>query len=76
MERVGLQPARYIQAAAYRTRYRDMKCHDTSISLLGYDMITNAYPQSRMFMHFLPDYNANAFNIFRIQVNIFSTKNN
>ena len=42
MERVGLQPARYIQAAAYRTisRYRDMKCHDISISLLGYDMIT------------------------------------
>ena len=43
MERVGLQPARYIQAAAYRTisRYRDMKCHDISISLLGYDMITS-----------------------------------
>ena len=43
MQRVGLQPARYIQAAAYRTisRYRDMKRHDISISLLGYDMITS-----------------------------------
>jgi len=42
MQRVGLQPARYIEAAAYRTisRYRDMKRHDISISLLGYDMIT------------------------------------
>ena len=38
MQRVGLQPARYIQAAAIR--YRDMKRHDISISLLGYDMIT------------------------------------
>jgi len=39
---VGLQPARYKEAAAYRTisRYRDMKRHDISISLLGYDMIT------------------------------------
>jgi len=43
MQRVGLQPARYIEDAAYRTilRYRDMKCHDISISMLGYDMITN-----------------------------------
>jgi len=43
MEPVGLHPAHYIQAAAYRTisRYRDMKCHDISISLLGYDMITS-----------------------------------
>jgi len=40
MQRVGLQPARYKEAAAYR-RYRDMKRHDISISLLGYDMITN-----------------------------------
>jgi len=42
MQRVGLQPARYIEATAYRTilRYRDMKCHDISISMLGYDMIT------------------------------------
>jgi len=39
MQRVGLQPARYIQAAAIR--YRDMKRHDISISLLGYDMITS-----------------------------------
>jgi len=33
---------RYKEAAAYRTisRYRDMKRHDISISLLGYDMIT------------------------------------
>ena len=48
MERVGLQPASYIQAAAYRTisRYRDMKCHDISISLLGYDMITSIGPHS------------------------------
>ena len=40
---VGLQPARYKEAAAYRTisRYRDMKRHDISISLLGYDMITS-----------------------------------
>jgi len=39
---VGLQPARHKEAAAYRTisRYRDMKRHDISISLLGYDMIT------------------------------------
>ena len=45
MERVGLQPARYIQAAAYRTisQYRDTKRHDISISLLGYDMITTQY---------------------------------
>jgi len=43
MQRVGLQTACYIKAAAYRTisRYRDMKCHDISISLLGYDMITS-----------------------------------
>ena len=43
MQHVGLQPARYIEAAAYRTisRYRDMKRHDISISLLGYDMITS-----------------------------------
>jgi len=42
MQRVGLQPARYIEAAAYRriSRYHDMKRHDISISLLGYDMIT------------------------------------
>jgi len=42
MQHVGLQPARYIEAAAYRTilRYRGMKRHDISISLLGYDMIT------------------------------------
>jgi len=35
--------ARYIEAAVYRTilRYRGMKRHDISISLLGYDMITN-----------------------------------
>ena len=40
---VGLQPARHKEAAAYRTisRYRDMKRHDISISLLGYDMITS-----------------------------------
>jgi len=43
MQRVGLQLAHYIQAAAYRTvsRYHDMKCHDILISLLGYDMITS-----------------------------------
>jgi len=42
MQRIGLQPARYIKATAYRTisQYRDMKRHDISISLLGYDMIT------------------------------------
>jgi len=45
MQRVGLQPARYMAAAAHRTisRYRDMKRHDISISLLGYDMITNVF---------------------------------
>jgi len=43
MQRVGLQPARYIEAASYRriSRYRDMKRQDISISLLGYDMITS-----------------------------------
>jgi len=45
MQRVGGRPtaARYKEATAYRTisRYCDMKRHDISISLLGYDMITN-----------------------------------
>ena len=43
MQHVGLQPTRNIQAAAY-VRYRDMKRHDISISLLGYDMITTRFP--------------------------------
>jgi len=44
MQRVGLQPAHYKEAAAYRTisQYRDMKRHDISISLLGYDIITRS----------------------------------
>jgi len=42
MQCIGLQPACYIKAAAYRTisRYPDMKCYDISISWLGYDTIT------------------------------------
>jgi len=41
MQRVGLQPARYIEAAAYRTISRyETPHHDISISLLGYDVIT------------------------------------
>jgi len=53
MERIGLQPARYIEAAAYCTllRYRDMKCHDRSISLLGYDMITRPSPPPKFSAH-------------------------
>jgi len=45
MQCIGLQPARYKEAAAYRTisRYRDMKLHDITISLLGYDMITTRH---------------------------------
>jgi len=44
MQRVGGRPV--IRRPLHIVQYRDMKCHDISISLLGYDMITSFFRTS------------------------------